>query len=77
MTIKENIAQVPQMKKWKEQDIETRIDELLNMVGLDPTVYKERKPDEIIWWATTTCWGSKGALLQIHPLYSWMSHLVH
>ncbi|MCD8900862.1 ABC transporter ATP-binding protein [Staphylococcus gallinarum] len=47
MTIKENIAQVPQMKKWKEQDIETRIDELLNMVGLDPAVYKERKPDEL------------------------------
>lgn len=47
MTIKENIAQVPQMKKWKEQDIEMRIDELLNMVGLDPDIYKERKPDEL------------------------------
>ena len=40
MTIKENIAQVPQMKKWKEQDIETRIDELLNMVGLDPRIQR-------------------------------------
>ena len=29
MTIKENIAQVPQMKKWKDKDIDARVDELL------------------------------------------------
>ncbi|WP_437271892.1 ABC transporter ATP-binding protein [Staphylococcus succinus] len=47
MTIRENIAQVPQMKKWKEQDIEARIDELLDMVGLEPELYKARKPEEL------------------------------
>ncbi|MGO3050671.1 glycine/betaine ABC transporter ATP-binding protein [Staphylococcus casei] len=47
MTIKENIAQVPQMKKWKAQDIDDRIDELLDMVGLEPELYKARKPDEL------------------------------
>ncbi|PTI41675.1 glycine/betaine ABC transporter ATP-binding protein [Staphylococcus succinus] len=47
MTIKENIAQVPQMKKWKDQDIDDRIDELLDMVGLEPELYKARKPDEL------------------------------
>ena len=47
MTIKENIAQVPQMKKWKEKDIDKRIDELLEMVGLEPEKYKNRKPDEL------------------------------
>lgn len=47
MTIKENIAQVPQMKKWKEKDIDKRVDELLNMVGLEPAKYKNRKPDEL------------------------------
>lgn len=47
MTIKENIAQVPQMKKWKEKDINQRVDELLNMVGLEPELYKNRKPDEL------------------------------
>lgn len=47
MTIKENIAQVPQMKKWKEKDIDKRVDELLDMVGLEPTKYKNRKPDEL------------------------------
>ncbi|MCY1037394.1 ABC transporter ATP-binding protein [Staphylococcus nepalensis] len=47
LTIKENIAQVPQMKKWKEADIDKRIDELMDMVGLEPEVYKDRKPDEL------------------------------
>ncbi|AVQ36824.1 ABC transporter ATP-binding protein [Staphylococcus kloosii] len=47
MTIKENIAQVPQMKKWKQKDIDSRIDELLNMVNMDPEQFKNRKPDEL------------------------------
>lgn len=47
MTIKENIAQVPQMKKWSEQDIEQRVDTLLDMVGLTPEQFKYRKPDEL------------------------------
>ena len=47
MTIKENIAQVPQMKKWKDKDIEQRVDELLSMVNLEPEKFKNRKPDEL------------------------------
>lgn len=47
MTIKENIAQVPQMKKWKEADIDQRTAELMTMVGLDPDTYKNRKPAEL------------------------------
>lgn len=47
MTIKENIAQVPQMKKWKDKDIDRRVDELLTMVGLEPEKYRDRKPDEL------------------------------
>lgn len=47
MTIKENIAQVPQMKKWKDKDIDQRVDELLDMVGLEPEKYKNRKPEEL------------------------------
>src|SRR5699024_11889554 len=47
MTIKENIAQVPQMKKWPESDIDGRIDELLDMVGMDPEQFKNRKPPEL------------------------------
>lgn len=47
MTVKENIAQVPQMKKWKEKDIDARVDELLEMVNMDPEQYKMRKPNEL------------------------------
>ncbi|MFG6120768.1 ABC transporter ATP-binding protein [Thalassobacillus sp. B23F22_16] len=47
MTIEENIAIVPEMKKWKKKDISSRIDELMNMVGLEPETYRKRKPDEL------------------------------
>ncbi|WP_404331901.1 ABC transporter ATP-binding protein [Mesobacillus maritimus] len=47
MTIEENIAVVPEMKKWKKEKIARRVDELLEMVGLDPKTYKHRKPSEL------------------------------
>lgn len=47
MTIKENIAQVPEMKKWKKKDIANRVDELLNMVGLEPDTFRDRYPREL------------------------------
>lgn len=47
MTIKENIAQVPQMKKWSAKDIDARIDELMDMVGLEPKQFKDRLPAEL------------------------------
>ncbi|MGN5883801.1 MULTISPECIES: ABC transporter ATP-binding protein [Staphylococcus] len=47
MTVKENIAQVPQMKGWDKTRIDQRIDELLEMVNLDPDTYRDRKPDEL------------------------------
>ena len=47
MTVEENIAIVPEMKKWKKQKISSRIDELMNMVGLDAATYRKRKPSEL------------------------------
>lgn len=47
MTIEENIAVVPVMKKWAEEDISKRIDELLQMVGLEPDTYRKRFPREL------------------------------
>ena len=35
------------MKKWKDKDIHRRVDELLDMVRLDPNTYRDRKPDEL------------------------------
>lgn len=47
MTIRENMMQVPLMKKWPMKKIEAEVDRLLNMVGLDPEKFKNRYPDEL------------------------------
>ncbi|WP_342507960.1 ABC transporter ATP-binding protein [Sporosarcina sp. FSL K6-2383] len=47
MTIEENIAIVPELKKWKPEKIQHRVQELLDMVGLDPANYRHRKPKEL------------------------------
>lgn len=47
MTIAENIAVVPEMRKWNKEKIKARVDELLQMVGLNPDVYRDRMPDEL------------------------------
>lgn len=47
MTIEENIAIVPEMKKWESDKIKNRIHELLHLVGLDPETYADRKPSEL------------------------------
>lgn len=47
MTIEKNISVVPRLKGWKEKDYCKRVDELLEMVGLDPNVYKKRYPAEL------------------------------
>jgi len=45
MTIAENIATVPQMLGWKE--IDARVDELLELVGMEPRTYRHRYPREL------------------------------
>ncbi|MYL45352.1 ATP-binding cassette domain-containing protein [Virgibacillus halodenitrificans] len=47
MTIGENISVVPEMKKWKRKDVDKRAEELLQMVGLDPSTFKKRMPQEL------------------------------
>jgi osmoprotectant transport system ATP-binding protein len=47
MTIESNIAVVPRLLKWQEEKIEKRIDELLEMVHLDPKVYRKRRPSQL------------------------------
>lgn len=47
MTIAENIAIVPEMKKWKNKKVRDRGIELLEMVGLDPSTYQRRMPREL------------------------------
>lgn len=47
MTIEENIAIVPELIGWKKKRIQERVTELLEMVGLDPSIYRHRKPSEL------------------------------
>ncbi|ATD30986.1 ABC transporter ATP-binding protein [Macrococcoides bohemicum] len=47
MTIKENISQVPLMKKWSKDKIDAQADRLLDMVGLPSSEFKNRYPNEL------------------------------
>lgn len=47
MTISRNVAVVPHLLKWDKSKTDSRVDELLDMVGLDPNLYKERYPSEL------------------------------
>jgi osmoprotectant transport system ATP-binding protein len=47
LTICKNIGLVPKLKGWKEEQYNQRIDDLLDMVGLDPHVFRNRYPAEL------------------------------
>lgn len=47
MTVAENIACVPEILKWDRACITARVDELLNLVGLDPVEFKDRYPRQL------------------------------
>ncbi|CAM3289524.1 betaine/proline/choline family ABC transporter ATP-binding protein [Filibacter tadaridae] len=46
-TIEKNIAIVPQLKGWNPKEIKARVDELLELVGLNPEVFANRYPKEL------------------------------
>lgn len=47
MTIAKNVAIVPNLIKWEESKITKRVEELMQMVNLDPAVYSDRYPSEL------------------------------
>ncbi|TFE02927.1 ABC transporter ATP-binding protein [Jeotgalibacillus salarius] len=47
MTIEENVGLIPKLKGKKKAEYENRVDELLNLVGLEPEIYKKRYPLEL------------------------------
>jgi len=47
MTIANNVATVPREKRWPMDKIRRRVDELLELVGLDPEIYRDRKPADL------------------------------
>jgi len=47
MTVGENIAVVPTLLGWSSTRIGERVDELLRLVGLDPTTFRDRYPRQL------------------------------
>jgi osmoprotectant transport system ATP-binding protein len=46
-TIAQNVALVPTLEKWDSARIAARVDELLRVVGLDPSEFSARRPREL------------------------------
>jgi osmoprotectant transport system ATP-binding protein len=42
-----NIATVPELLGWTRERIDARVDELLNLLGLAPALYRERYPHQL------------------------------
>jgi osmoprotectant transport system ATP-binding protein len=47
MTIRDNVATVPNLLGWDEGRTNQRVDELLDLMSLDPAVYRDRFPREL------------------------------
>lgn len=47
MTVYDNIATVPRLLKWDKKRIDRRVDELLDLVQLDPETFRFRYPREL------------------------------
>jgi osmoprotectant transport system ATP-binding protein len=47
MTVGANTAVVPRLLRWPEARIREHVDELLDLVGLDPVAYRDRYPSEL------------------------------
>ena len=46
-TVSENIATVPRLLGWEKEKIAARVDELLNLVGLEPKEFRDRYPAQL------------------------------
>ena len=47
MSVGDNVAVVPRLLGWTEDRTQARVRELLDLVGLDPATYAERRPDQL------------------------------
>ena len=47
MSVAENVAVTPTLLGWSESDIRRRVDELLELVELDPAEVRDRRPDQL------------------------------
>jgi len=47
MTVGDNVGTVPRLWNWDRARIKSRVDELLQLVGLDPAEYRNRYPHQL------------------------------
>lgn len=47
MTVRRNIGTVPRLLRWDRARVDERVGELLELVGLDPAVYADKRPGEL------------------------------
>jgi osmoprotectant transport system ATP-binding protein len=47
MTVAENVGLLPRLERWPTDRIETRVRELLQLVGLEPGAFARRYPHEL------------------------------
>jgi len=47
MTVRDNIATVPELKGWETERIDDRVDELLELMDLPPATYRDQYPTEL------------------------------
>jgi osmoprotectant transport system ATP-binding protein len=47
MTVADNVGTVPRLWKWKRDRVRRRTDELLELVGLPPSEYRDRYPHQL------------------------------
>ncbi len=47
LTVAENIATVPKLKKWSKETIAERVNELLKLVGMEPEMVKQKMPRQL------------------------------
>jgi len=47
LTIRENVGLVPGLLKWEKEKINARVDEVLQLVSLDPSKFAARHPHEL------------------------------
>lgn len=45
--VSRNVGLVPSLENWQEQRIQSRVREMLNLVGLDPDVFAHRYPHQL------------------------------
>src|SRR5438270_9855499 len=46
-TVAQNVATVPRLLGWDKRKVRARVDELLDLVGLEPAEYGRRYPDQL------------------------------